>query len=84
MSFFRETIIKATRKMCRCFWCGEQIPVATSKVYTSCVYEGDFFATSYHPECHAASLIWLKAEYGSASGELPDEHSMKRGGVEER
>lgn len=84
MSFFQERIVKATRKLCHCYWCGESIPVGSSKVYTSCVYEGDFFATDYHPECHAAGMEWIKAEYGGCSGELPDQGSMQRGKKEEK
>lgn len=81
MDFFCETKIKSTRKPCRCYWCGEQIPTGSSKVYTASVYEGDFGSASFHPECNEARNAWQKE-----TGELewPEEGSMKRGTNEER
>jgi hypothetical protein len=84
MSFCREQTIHSTRRKCRCFWCGEILLIGSVKIYTALVYEGDFFADNWHPECHEAMGRWLKFQGYRGGGELPDKHTMQRGGIEER
>ena len=83
MNFYREHVVKKTRKPSACYWCQESIPVGSSKVAIACVWEGDFSAPDFHPECNTA-LEQYQHKYGRDNGwEWPDEGSMKRGSMEE-
>lgn len=77
MSFFEVKQIKAARKACRCYWCYEPIKIGDSKTTTAAVYEGEFQATNFHPECYKALKLWqdlYQDEY-----EWPESGSMQRG-----
>jgi hypothetical protein len=82
MSFHRETPVKKTRSAKWCGWCGESIEAGTPSVYTSGVWEGDFFQARYHPECNAAITRYY-TKHKCWGEEMPD-WSMNRGGIEER
>lgn len=84
MSFYRVTKVKASRKPRRCYWCGEWCRKGEPKVATALVYDGDFCAANWHPECHKVSEEWAREEYANAGVELPDRRSMKRGSTEEK
>jgi hypothetical protein len=84
MSFYREQAIKATRKPCRCYWCAETIPIGEPKICTALIWEGDFHADNFHPECKYA-LDKYQDEHGKDNEWVwPDSGSMKRGGTEEK
>lgn len=81
MSFYHEHVVKKTRKPSACYWCQEPIPVGSSKVAVASVWEGDFGASDFHPECKEALNKWQKIE---KENEWPEEGMMKRGTLEER
>lgn len=72
--FYNEREVKKTRKNHRCQWCNEPIPAGSSTVYTSGVFEGDFFSGHMHKECAHAMH---KAD--CEDGYIPGEHA--RGSV---
>lgn len=82
MSFINKTHVKSCRKPCRCFWCGEPIEIGQPKTTTATVFEGDFQASSFHPECYAALKQYGKENPGYDY--WPDEGTMKRGSTDER
>jgi len=82
MSFFTVTQVKATRKPCRCYWCFEHIEVGQPKTTTATVFEGDFQATDFHPECFDALRAWQKLPENKHEYEWPDQGEMKRGSTE--
>ncbi len=64
--------VKKTRKSHRCVWCGQVIEVGQPATYRTCVYEGDFQAGYFHPECWDASTrtaIAIKEEFEFCPGE---------------
>lgn len=81
MSLYRERIVKKTRKPSACYWCQEAIPVGSSKVSIASVWEGDFGASDWHPECKEALKKYQRIEM---EGYWPPEGSMKRGTLEEQ
>lgn len=83
MSFCSITNVKATRKLCTCDWCGEQIEKGQPKVVNSGHCEGDFYSVNAHPECHAAAQKWWK-EWGMLEDGIPYERNMQRGSTEPR
>jgi len=79
MSFFTIKQIKATRKKCRCYWCFEPIDVGQPKTTTATIWEGDFQANTFHPECFEALDKW-QSETGE--DQWPGQGDMKRGSTE--
>jgi len=83
VSFYNEKAVKRTRRTRRCDWCGELIQMGDPSVVTAGVYEGDFCTGRYHPECSAAITRYYTVNkcWGE---EMPERHSMNRGGIEEK
>jgi len=79
MSFYCTKAIKATRKKCRCYWCGEPINIGEPKTTTALVWEGDFHADNFHPECHDALVVWHNLPANKHEDEWPEQGSMQRG-----
>ncbi|GAC1478406.1 MAG: hypothetical protein NVS1B6_19740 [Steroidobacteraceae bacterium] len=52
-TFLAETAPVA-RKSHRCIWCGEPINKGEKYKYTTGIFDGDFQANHWHPECCAA------------------------------
>jgi hypothetical protein len=82
MSFFEVKQIKAARKPCRCYWCDETIKIGDSKTTTATVFEGEFQATKFHPECYDALELWQELYLGEY--EWPEMGSMERGSFSEK
>lgn len=55
MSFYSSRWIQKTRKPHQCQWCAKRIEVGSVTKYASGVFEGDFWAGHFHPECAAAN-----------------------------
>lgn len=47
--------VKSSRKCKCCIWCGEAINVGEPKLVVTGIYDGDFQANDYHPECSDGS-----------------------------
>jgi hypothetical protein len=82
LEFNNKRKIKRTRKLHRCSWCDELIPVGDPSVYHSGVYDGDFYADHMHVECDVAKESitekeWREWDYTYIPG------SFKRGTKEE-
>lgn len=56
MSFYRETRIKAVRKARGCGGCGRTIASGSEAVDLAGHYDGDFWSSTYHVECHKAEI----------------------------
>ena len=82
MSFFEVKQIKAARKPCRCYWCDETIKIGDAKTTTATVFDGEFQATNFHPECYNALTKW-QAEYPDEY-EWPEQWTMQRGETKEK
>lgn len=54
MSFFSDTRFPTARKEHRCDWCNETILPGHTYATWCGVFEGDFFQSKLHMECHAA------------------------------
>ncbi len=48
---YKVRTIKSTKKIHRCFGCSCKIPMLSSAIYISSVFEGDFFAGYYCKTC---------------------------------
>ena len=69
MSLFRETNVKATRKLTTCDCCLKHIDVGSSAVRVVGTNEdGEFIASTMHHECRAAELR-LNDVHDTMSGE---------------
>lgn len=81
MSFtFLSVDLRVARKEHRCIWCPEKILVGDRYQDVRCIYEGDFQANKYHPECKFAC-----EEIARREGPFDfSEHQFKRGSTEER
>lgn len=64
--------VKATRKRHVCKWCGTGIDVGSTANYQSCIFEGEFFAGYYHPECRAAmdAMPYSELQDGWCAGDF--------------
>lgn len=51
---FGTTWIKKTRKRHRCGWCSKIIDAGSTASYAAGIFDGDFWADHYHPECQEA------------------------------
>ncbi len=79
MSFYFEKLQHMPRKKKRCYWCNEWCEVLRPRFRVVGMWEGDFFASHFHPECQAARDKWQKQHANFDPNELPDEGQMKRG-----
>ena len=61
--------IKSIRKPRECNWCGEKIEKGESAETWSGVFDGDFFTSTMHPECHEAMLVRPYPVHGFVFGE---------------
>lgn len=81
MSFHNERHVKRSLKTRRCGWCSQTIERGGPYVYTSGVFEGDFYTGRYHPECAAAITRYYTVN--KCWGEEMPTAPMNRGGIEE-
>lgn len=65
------------RKEHDCIWCREKIQVGEKYSKQTGVFEGDFQANKFHPECLEVSFIYCKHEPEF------EPHGYKRGSMEE-
>lgn len=69
MSFFRETPIKATRKVHRCECCQTPITAGSPAIYMAGLTEdNDLWAGHAHTECRSAECDW-NSERGTCGDE---------------
>lgn len=52
---FNSNTAPVARKVHRCEWCGEPIPIGEKHVKFSGKWEGDFQSWRMHPECYEAA-----------------------------
>ena len=53
---FDPRYVKSSRKLHKCYWCGEMILIFAPNVTCKGVFDGKFHTQHYHPECQAAGL----------------------------
>jgi hypothetical protein len=80
MSLHHKRYVKRTRADKKCDWCWECINAGDPSVVCSGIFEGDFFASRYHPECNDA-IIQFANKNNAWSEPLPQDR-MNRGGIE--
>ena len=80
MSFYRETPVNRTRRICRCCWCEEAIEAGQPSIYIAGIFEGDFFTDRMHPECKTAATRWY--DENDCWGEPWPCEAMNRGGIQ--
>jgi len=68
------------RKVHRCSWCGEIIPVKTRYSRWVGIFEGDFQSNKMHLECHKAQQKYTE----SWDDGLYTPHEHKRGSTHEK
>lgn len=52
--------VKASRKRCRCIWCGEWIEAGDPKTVAKVLFDGEFQSNNYHPECETAVCEYFR------------------------
>lgn len=81
MSFYNSQLVKCSRKARRCNWCTQFIPQGSSYRYEAGIFEGDFFKSRLHLECHAAVQAHPDLEEGYngdfARGRIDDNYEGK-------
>jgi hypothetical protein len=53
---------QVANKSYRCIWCGEPIKKGDTYTRDKCVFDGEFQANRYHPECFAYMQKYAKEE----------------------
>ncbi len=77
------TDTRKARRGYHCVWCGEPIHPGETHLYRRGVFEGEFQADRWHPECEHASAEYFRLEFPHGSGEFCPE-TFKRGTIEEK
>lgn len=58
--------VRTARKPHRCTWCGQQILPGEKYRAERCIFDGDFQANDWHPECDEAFAALVCSEGGYA------------------